>query len=540
MVTLNFLPPPTDANPPTSDEISSGLKEMRIYRADIGTDNFEFVEAIAVNSVIWQSTAYNDGRFGVVVVDNAGNMSEIMIIETGKPDLTPPLPVTNLEVSVSSNPQVTTTAKVVNIVVDATGASFSLAENNPAQSTLIEYVDDSHAGVWQTLTTLSAGVTTGRLNKTWVQGTHSFVCLRATQNGTTTEQDCRPLSSVFSGGTTPQLTNLTLTPTALDGGGQATGVVTLNVAAQAGGFTVQLSSNVPSVASVPASVTVTQGNTQASFSISTTNPSINTAVTITANASAVSLPASLTVRHVVISGETGGTWPNKPSAFTTLTSWEFNTITGSGWAQNGSAYVSSDGAAPVSPSSVMTLKYPIGFSGGGSPDIVNYNMGDKPELYLGYAWKCNSNWQAHPTNVNKLAFQMTPGGLSLIQTAWGTSSPYRIICALEFNTDNSHLGSGFGDVGGTWQLFGNRSSGDVSAGQWYKIEVYYKRSSSTSSRDGILKWWVGGTLVGEFYNVNFPSSSFYEMLFSPTWGGVGSNKTQDDYFYFDHCIIAVP
>ena len=125
---------------------------------------------------------------------------------------------------------------------------------------------------------------------------------------------------------------------------------------------------------------------------------------------------------------------------------------------------------------------------------------------------------------------------------WGdVSGPFEVMNLLEFPTiDNSHLGNGYGDSPGPWQLFGNASGCGVTLGQWHQIEVFYTKCSSETSRDGVLRWWVNGNLCGNYTNVNFPSGAFTEFQFAPTWGGVGGTKTENDDYWFDHVHLSTP
>jgi hypothetical protein len=91
------------------------------------------------------------------------------------------------------------------------------------------------------------------------------------------------------------LSSLTLSPTTVSGGASAQGTVTLNFTAPAGGIVVALSSSNPSVASVPASVTVAAGATSASFTVTTSAAATNTAVSITGTMAGTSQSGSLTV-----------------------------------------------------------------------------------------------------------------------------------------------------------------------------------------------------------------------------------------------------
>jgi hypothetical protein len=75
----------------------------------------------------------------------------------------------------------------------------------------------------------------------------------------------------------------------------------------------------------------------------------------------------------------------------------------------------------------------------------------------------------------------------------------------------------------------------LALGVWHRIEVLM------NSPAGSLKWWVDGKLVGSYTGVPYPSYGFFQTEFSPTWGGVGgSNKTENDYFWFDQVHISHP
>jgi hypothetical protein len=92
----------------------------------------------------------------------------------------------------------------------------------------------------------------------------------------------------------PSLKSLTISPSTISGGAQPQGIVMLNGQAPAGGAVVSLSSNSPSV-SPPASVTVAPGSFSASFPISTSSVTANTAVTVTAIYNGASSQAQVTL-----------------------------------------------------------------------------------------------------------------------------------------------------------------------------------------------------------------------------------------------------
>ncbi len=99
-------------------------------------------------------------------------------------------------------------------------------------------------------------------------------------------------------GATATLSAVSLNPTSVDGGGAATGTVTLSAAAPAGGAVVSLSNN-STAATVPVSVTVLQGATSAIFTVTTGTVTATTTATISAAYAGVTRTAALTVRAVM-------------------------------------------------------------------------------------------------------------------------------------------------------------------------------------------------------------------------------------------------
>ena len=94
------------------------------------------------------------------------------------------------------------------------------------------------------------------------------------------------------------LSAVSLNPTTVTGGSPSTGTVTLSGPAPAGGILVTVSSD-HAAAVVPASVTVTDGNSSATFAVSTTAVATATSATITATYGAVSKTALLAVTPAV-------------------------------------------------------------------------------------------------------------------------------------------------------------------------------------------------------------------------------------------------
>jgi hypothetical protein len=93
----------------------------------------------------------------------------------------------------------------------------------------------------------------------------------------------------------PLLQSLGVSPSPIDGGNTATGIVGLSSPALTGGAVVTLTSSNPALASVPATATVVAGAMNVSFAIPTTVASTPTNVTITATFGSATRTAVLTV-----------------------------------------------------------------------------------------------------------------------------------------------------------------------------------------------------------------------------------------------------
>jgi hypothetical protein len=100
-----------------------------------------------------------------------------------------------------------------------------------------------------------------------------------------------------------QVTGVGLSPTVVRAGGVSTGTVTLSGPAPTGGYTVHLLSSDPSVATVPASVTVAAGSSTTTFGVQAQNVSSSGIATISASGGGQTVHATLQVTVPIISGQ---------------------------------------------------------------------------------------------------------------------------------------------------------------------------------------------------------------------------------------------
>jgi len=228
---------------------------------------------------------------------------------------------------------------------------------------------------------------------------------------------------------------------------------------------------------------------------------------------------------------TRGPWPNEPAGFTLISDYGLDDpfpigqdipVGSSGWRINNGGLVTRvvDATVPVSPSFVGQWSYPVGFAGGNDPGTLY-----KPvpsginELYIGFYWKVSNPWQDHPV-ANKIAFQFAGGGGAggqMFIAMW--SGTHHLVAATEFSTDFRNLDP-------------NVNATAVTIGQWHLIEIYMNKATHT------MRWWLDNVLQGQYTDVNYPAQNFDEFKFAPTWGGTGSTKTEQDYFWYDQVRLS--
>lgn len=174
------------------------------------------------------------------------------------------------------------------------------------------------------------------------------------------------------------------------------------------------------------------------------------------------------------------------------------------------------------------------------------------EIYMGMMWRTNPEFQGRP-NSNKLFFLRGPqangvwifGNSALVNG----SAPW----IFGHNTgggllDNSHacaLDLGLACYPNTG------ADGSLHVGTWTKLEAYVKASTTNTSRDGIVKWWKNGVLVGNYTNLNYGGvAGLTEWVWSETWDGCGTNGAPPCFLgptggntlpwshFLDHLILA--
>jgi len=222
--------------------------------------------------------------------------------------------------------------------------------------------------------------------------------------------------------------------------------------------------------------------------------------------------------------------------------------------------VSSDASAPSGDGLVLDLRFPLGQPSGSGPGVVqewdqcgDSSNTDDSKIYVDFTIKLaggpNGNladWEQHPVLTKILGFW----GSGRNDQGANASDMYGHVWASGGSTFSSSwspswIMSHFPPGARGFSQNANPTK-QIVAGRWHRMEILMEMNGSPGSTDGILKWWIDGTLVLNYSDVTYNSSGspsgFYGRHNSPTWGGSGASpKTREDHIYYDHMYMsAVP
>ena len=235
-----------------------------------------------------------------------------------------------------------------------------------------------------------------------------------------------------------------------------------------------------------------------------------------------------------------GVWTNEPSGSSVLVDCNFSSTPGSCGILDvyGSGISVSDSSAPVSPSgAVKAILYAR--AGQGGMQLVYTAPQPAREMYVGFMWRTNSQFQGRIVS-NKLFFIRGP---VLGNAFWGMDGRLVPQMSTQFgpNTsglDNSHICAGEGFL-----CYPNVSNQLITIGAWTKFEAYVKSSTTATSRDGAVRWWVNGVLTGNYTSLNYAPGGLNEWQWNNTWDGaqdMGVSNTVDWEHWLDHVHISLP
>jgi len=293
--TNEVVPPPTDTTPPTAPTGLTATFNTTTNAIDLSwtaaTDNvavtgyriFRDGGPVPINTV--NGTTFSDTgqtgthSYGVRAIDAAGNQSDLSNIASataGGGDITPPTAPTAL----------TATGNLVTKTIEL---SWTASTDDVGVTGYRVFRDNG--------TTPIATVVGTTFNDPNQLGTHVYTvaAIDAAGNQSAMSNSATATITIPEGST---LANLTVDPTTVTAPASATGTVTLNGAAPAGGTSLTLRSSDTGKATVPPVVIVPEGATSATFAITTLTGRLGggkNPVTITATLGGSSVSTTLNI-----------------------------------------------------------------------------------------------------------------------------------------------------------------------------------------------------------------------------------------------------
>ncbi len=230
----------------------------------------------------------------------------------------------------------------------------------------------------------------------------------------------------------------------------------------------------------------------------------------------------------VVQAPPTGTWPHEPSSYTLIADEPWNILSPLKWVlEFGTAAITLDQSAPESPPFVLQFTYPSGMAGGVAPGTMEYPLSGQHQLFVGMWWKPSDPWQGHITGSNKIQYAFTDAHGSITMVMYGpVGGPYQLRVFPQFST--SAL---------VW-LTPNVATVPVQLGVWHQIEWQLIYSTDANTANGIVRWWLDGTLIGDYENQIFPPEGLAAYKIAPVWGGVTDVKQETDYYWVDHVHIS--
>jgi len=224
-----------------------------------------------------------------------------------------------------------------------------------------------------------------------------------------------------------------------------------------------------------------------------------------------------------------GISPNMPNSLHEILHHDFSTKDGKGngctaYYPTGSQILSDPNEPSSAPYFMRNLK-PAGASHGGT--MVDCVHPQKGEVYYAFTWRSSNPFGGYDNGANKMVFYISnipnsSGG------AWGShyfgAEPGKRVVNFFLQggeVGNCHVDHIYGDCAASTSMvfLPNVDTSPVLEGQWHRVEVYFKRSSNGSSKDGILKMWVDGSLRISHNDVNTPQYDWMSIQTNHTWDG---------------------
>lgn len=184
-----------------------------------------------------------------------------------------------------------------------------------------------------------------------------------------------------------------------------------------------------------------------------------------------------------------------------------------------------DAGNPSESTNTGRCLYPAGQAGGGAFVNIGHDSiaaNNAKEIYYCSAFKLSSNFEYHPTGVNKIFFINVEG-------YGGGGDPYVFFADSDFDPPKM-----IPILQGTFpRVFNGATNAGIDRDEWFIVES--KQTMNTAGNaDGTLKHWINGVLVVDVSDVEWVNSVYIwnsAPKLQPTWGGAGGTVVNNFYLY---------
>jgi hypothetical protein len=227
---------------------------------------------------------------------------------------------------------------------------------------------------------------------------------------------------------------------------------------------------------------------------------------------------------------------NEPEGYTRVAERAFSAFSEDGWDIEGgtnNVRIVSDSTAPKSPRSVMRVEYAAGYRAGTGPVQMEKSISANRHtgLYASVWLRLSPNFEGNESGTNKLIFHWIHNNPSVFLSAEGVGSgKLEPTIRLQNVSDSREY------------LYPNVVPGaELTRGQWHRWEYQFV-ANEPGSGDGVARWWLDGTLIGEYEDILFSDSGqsnhweYYQL--SPIWGGVNGAVQETMHVFLDHIYVS--
>lgn len=302
--------------------------------------------------------------------------------------------------------------------------------------------------------------------------------------------------------------------------------------------TIALTSSDPTKVTAPATVTVPAGSTSALVPVS--------GVAVGAGVITATYNNSSKTSTITVSAPASAVWTNAPVGGIVLADTNCAVLPGNVprfWDVYGTTLLDFDQTAPYSPSSCWKARLEALAPYGGNQLEFSTLPTRFREMYVGLYWRTNPQFQGRAA-TNKLWLlggYDTMGGFFLFGASKIQNGQAPLLWTLNTGgINNEHL-VGTNDPGALF--YPNVGNGTVRVGVWYKVEMKIRASTTRTSQNGLLQWWINDNLVGSYPNLNYcgPNGEALDRwAWTQTWDGafdMGQSNTAAWEHWIDHLYV---